>query len=104
MSIPLELHVALVRLDAELAEVRRSIQAVMQGALAHSLHDVGAVQCRLLEDALREQAQGKAPCFTGVKAARTKKLLPTGLLTGAPPQGVTIIPPAAVPGSLSPER
>jgi hypothetical protein len=71
----LDLHVALVRLDADLCAARQSIQELMQGCLAHSLHDVGAVQCRLLEDAIRQQEGASLPSRPSTPAA---PVLPTG--------------------------
>jgi DNA-binding response OmpR family regulator len=68
MNLPLELHVALTRLDAHLGATRGAIQELMRCCFPRPPHGLGTVQYRALEDAIHERRFTAAPEVSGIDA------------------------------------
>jgi DNA-binding response OmpR family regulator len=85
MNLPLELHVALTRLDAHLGATRGAIQDLMRCCFPRPPHGLGTVQYRALEDAIHERRFVAAPEPAGAETlAAAAPKVHAGSLEGVP--------------------
>lgn len=77
-QLPLDLHVALARLDAHLGATRGAINDLMRCWNPRPPHGIGTVQYRALEDAIRERKSGAAQESSTLEATAAPNAMPLG--------------------------
>lgn len=90
VNLPLDLQVALARLDAHLGATRGAVQELMRCCFPRPPHGIGTVQYRILESALHENKAGALPASPGpeTSAAATATAAPAK----APPPAPDTVP------------